>query len=203
MRHLTVHKAHESAHYDPLTGLPNRNLLADRIEQAVTKSLRNDKYVAIAFIDLDGFKAVNDRHGHNIGDELLKKIANQLKQVLREGDTLSRFGGDEFVAVIDNLSNLGESDSIVSRMLESASVTFVVQGKLMKISASIGITFYPLDSASPDQLLRHADQAMYIAKQQGKNRSRVFDIEKDVAVKHRNEELKRIAQALKNDEFLL
>jgi diguanylate cyclase (GGDEF)-like protein len=203
MRHLTVHKAHESAHYDPLTGLPNRNLLADRIEQAVTKSLRNDKYVVIAFIDLDGFKAVNDRHGHNIGDELLKKIANQLKQVLREGDTLSRFGGDEFVAVIDNLSNLGESDSIVSRMLESASVTFVVQGKLMKISASIGITFYPLDSASPDQLLRHADQAMYIAKQQGKNRSRVFDIEKDVAVKHRNEELKRIAQALKNDEFLL
>jgi diguanylate cyclase (GGDEF)-like protein/PAS domain S-box-containing protein len=192
-----------SAHYDPLTGLPNRNLLADRIEQAVAKSLRNDKYVAIAFIDLDGFKGVNDSHGHNVGDELLKIVANQLMQVLREGDTLSRFGGDEFVAVIDDLDNPWESDSIVSRMLESVSATLVVQEKLFKISASIGITFYPLDSASPDQLLRHADQAMYMAKQEGKNRSHVFDIEKDVAVKHRNEELKRIAQALKDHEFLL
>jgi len=192
-----------SAHYDPLTGLPNRILLADRIQQAVTQSVDNKTYVALAFIDLDGFKAVNDSHGHNIGDELLKKVANQLKHVLREGDTLSRIGGDEFVAVIDSLSDPGESESVVSRMLESVSATLVVQKKLLKISASIGITFYPLDNASPDQLLRHADQAMYMAKQQGKNRSYVFDIEEDVALKHHNEELKRIAQALKNNEFLL
>ena len=192
-----------SAHYDPLTGLPNRILLADRIHQALAKSLRNDKYVAVAFIDLDGFKAVNDSHGHNIGDELLKKVAKQLKHVLREGDTLSRFGGDEFVAVIDNLSDPSENDLIMSRMLDSVSSTLVVQEKLLKISASIGVTFYPLDSAGPDQLLRHADQAMYMAKQQGKNRSYVFDIEKDVAIKHHNEELERIAQALKNHEFVL
>jgi len=192
-----------SAHYDPLTGLPNRNLLADRIEQAVTRSLRNEKFVAIAFIDLDGFKAVNDKHGHNVGDEVLKQVSNQLMQVLREGDTLSRFGGDEFVAVIDDLSTPSESDLVVSRMLESVSATLVVQEKVLQISASIGITFYPPDSTSPDQLLRHADQAMYMAKQQGKNRSHTFDIEKDVAVKHHNEELQRIAQALKNHEFLL
>jgi diguanylate cyclase (GGDEF)-like protein/PAS domain S-box-containing protein len=192
-----------SAHYDQLTGLPNRNLLADRIEHAVTKSTRNEKYVAIAFIDLDGFKEVNDTHGHDVGDELLKKVANQLKDALREGDTLSRFGGDEFVAVIDDLSNPAESDSVLSRMLESVSTTLRVENKLLKITASIGVTFYPLDNASPDQLLRHADQAMYIAKQKGKNRSYVFDIKKDAAVKHRNEELKRIAQALENHEFLL
>ncbi|PKG85654.1 GGDEF domain-containing protein [Colwellia sp. 75C3] len=192
-----------SAHYDQLTGLPNRNLLADRIEQAVTKSTRNEKFVAIAFIDLDGFKEVNDSHGHDVGDELLKKVANQLKHALREGDTLSRFGGDEFVAVIDDLSDPSECNEVLSRMLESVSVTLRVNKKLLKITASIGVTFYPLDNASPDQLLRHADQAMYIAKQKGKNRSYTFDIEKDEAVKHRNVELKRIAQALKDDEFLL
>lgn len=192
-----------SAHFDPLTKLPNRNLLSDRIGQAVKKSARNNTFVAVAFIDLDGFKEINDRHGHNIGDELLKKVAQQFTQVLREGDTLSRFGGDEFVAVIDNLSEPSESDSVVSRLMESVSTTLLVEEKLLKITASIGITFYPPDSASPDQLLRHADQAMYIAKQKGKNRSYIFDIEQDTAVKHHNEELKTIAQALKNEEFVL
>lgn len=192
-----------SAHYDPLTGLPNRNLLADRIEHAIKKSLRNKNIVAIAFIDLDGFKAVNDSHGHNVGDKLLKKIADKLTHVLREGDTLSRFGGDEFVAVIDDLHETSESDDIISRMLEAVSATLSVENKLLNISASIGITFYPIDNASPDQLLRHADQAMYLAKQKGKNQHYVFDIKKDTAVKHRNEKLKRIAQALNDDEFIL
>jgi len=192
-----------SAHYDPLTKLPNRILLADRIEHAVKKSVRNKTFVAVAFIDLDGFKEVNDRHGHNIGDQLLKKVTHQLTHALREGDTLSRFGGDEFVAVIDDLSDPSDSELVVSRMLEAVSTTFMIEEKVFKITASIGVTFYPLDNASPDQLLRHADHAMYIAKQKGKNRSYIFDIEKDAAVKSRNEELKRIAQALKNEEFLL
>ena len=192
-----------SAHYDPLTGLPNRNLLSDRIQHAVTKSLRNNKYVGIAFIDLDGFKLINDNHGHDVGDELLKQVAKQLLGVLREGDTLSRFGGDEFVAVIDELSEPSESELVVSRMLESVSAPLSIKGRLLKITASIGVTFYPLNNASPDQLLRHADQAMYIAKQKGKNRSYIFDIQKDEAVKHRNEELKRIAQALEDNEFEL
>lgn len=192
-----------SAHYDALTGLPNRNLLADRIEHAVKKSIRSKKYVAIAFIDLDGFKVINDSYGHDVGDEFLRQVSKQLSGALRAGDTLSRFGGDEFVAVLDELSELSESELIVSRMLDAVSATLSVKGRLLKTTASIGVTFYPLNNASPDQLLRHADQAMYIAKQKGKNRSYIFDIEKDEAVKHRNEELKRIAQALKNNEFLL
>jgi diguanylate cyclase (GGDEF)-like protein/PAS domain S-box-containing protein len=192
-----------SAHYDALTSLPNRNLLADRLQQAMAKSIRKKSYVAIAFIDLDGFKEINDIHGHSIGDELLKKVANRIKQILRDSDTLSRFGGDEFVAVIDDLTTPSGCDLVLSRMLEAVSTTLVVQERLLKISASIGVTIYPLDNVNPDQLLRHADQAMYLAKQKGKNRSYIFDIEKDVAVKHRNEELKRITQALEKQEFTL
>lgn len=192
-----------SAHYDALTGLPNRNLLADRLQQAMAKSIRKKSYVAIAFIDLDGFKEINDIHGHSIGDELLKKIAKKINQILRDSDTLSRFGGDEFVAVIDDLTSPSGCELVLTRMLEAVSTTLVVQERLLKISASIGVTIYPLDNVNPDQLLRHADQAMYLAKQKGKNRSYIFDIEKDVAVKHRNEELKRISKALENHEFTL
>lgn len=192
-----------SAHYDLLTGLPNRALLSDRIQLALDHSVKNEKHVAIAFIDLDGFKAVNDNHGHDVGDAFLNKIAGQLSQVLRSNDTLSRFGGDEFVAVIDDLSDPSESADVIARMLEAVSRTLKIHDKLLKVSASIGVTFYPLDNASPDQLLRHADHAMYIAKQQGKNRSHIFDIQNDQAVKDRNEALKRIAQALNNEEFLL
>lgn len=192
-----------SAHYDALTGLPNRNLLADRMQQAISKGVRNKKIVAIAFIDLDGFKEVNDKYGHSIGDELLKKAADELKHVLREGDTLSRIGGDEFVAVIDDLDSPAESDAIISRMLESISQTLEVREKLLKISASIGVTYYPLDNGSPDQLLRHADQAMYAAKQNGKNCCHIFDVENNMAQISRNEELARISEALDNNEFEL
>lgn len=192
-----------SAHYDPLTKLPNRNLLADRIEHAVKRSVRNKKMVAVSLIDLDGFKAINDNHGHDIGDKFLKEISRQLKDVLRDGDTLSRFGGDEFVAVIDDLANPLEGDSVISRMLDVASAPLLIDNIVLKVTASIGTTFYPLDNASPDQLLRHADQAMYKAKQHGKNQNYTFDIEQDAAVIHHNEELKRIRKALKDDEFQL
>ena len=192
-----------SAHYDPLTGLPNRSLLTGIIDKALLKASSHKNHVAIVFIDLDGFKQINDTHGHNIGDKLLKKIASQLTKVLRKVDTLSRIGGDEFVAVIDELSDPSECHAIVSRMLKSVSGTIVVQKKLLKVSASIGVTFYPSDNVSPDHLIRHADHAMYIAKQTGRNRKHVFDIEKHEAEKHHNEELVRIAQALTNDEFLL
>jgi diguanylate cyclase (GGDEF)-like protein/PAS domain S-box-containing protein len=192
-----------STQYDPLTGLPNKKLLTNIIDQVLIKSFHNEKHVAIVFIDLDGFKQINDIHGHNIGDELLKKAAKKLTSVLREGDILSRIGDNEFVAVIDQLSDPSESHAILSRMLKSVSGTLVVQKKLLKISASIGVTFYPLDDVTPDQLIRHADHAMYIAKQTGRSRTHVFDIEKDVAEKHHNVELIRIAQALTDDEFLL
>jgi len=192
-----------SAHYDSLTGLPNRYLLADRMEQGVVKSSRSNTFLAIAFIDIDGFKAINDKHGHDIGDELLKKLGEALKHSLREGDTLARIGGDEFVAVIDNLAKPSEGELVLSRMLEAASSPLIVDERILNVSASIGVTVYPLDTSDPDQLLRHADQAMYIAKQNGKNCYHIFDIEKDVATKHHNEKLTRIGQALINNEFVL
>jgi diguanylate cyclase (GGDEF)-like protein/PAS domain S-box-containing protein len=193
----------QSAHYDSLTHLPNRYLLADRMQQGVVKCTRSNNFLAIAFIDIDGFKWVNDNHGHDVGDELLKKLAEVLKSSLREGDTLARIGGDEFVAVIDNLLEPSEGERVLSRMLEAASSPIIVDERILNVSASIGVTVYPLDQSDPDQLLRHADQAMYIAKQNGKNCYHIFDIEKDVATKHHNEKLTRIGQALKDDEFVL
>jgi len=192
-----------SAHYDPLTELPNRVLLSDRMQQAMTKSVRHAQSVAIAFIDLDGFKEINDSYGHDVGDEFLRKIARELKYSLREGDTLARIGGDEFVAVMDEFSEPKDSHTILARMLEAASVELVILGRPLKVSASIGVTFYPQNNSSPDQLLRCADQAMYRAKQLGKNRWHLFDVEEDVALKNKHEELERLRLALQNQEFTL
>ena len=192
-----------SANYDALTGLPNRKLLGNLIDQALSKSLQTNKYVAIVCIEVDGFKKVNDTYGENLRNRLVKKVVSQFTRILREGDTLSRIGGDEFVVIINNLSKPSASDAIVSRLLKSVSGTLLAKKKSLKITTSAGLTCYPLDNVSRDELIKHADHAMYIAKQKGINNRHVFDIEKDVAEKHHNEELRRIAQALKDDEFLL
>tara|TARA_B110000208_G_scaffold191010_1_gene256459 strand:- start:1331 stop:3505 length:2175 start_codon:yes stop_codon:yes gene_type:complete len=192
-----------SANYDALTGLPNRKLLGNLIDQALSKSLQTNKYVAIVCIEVDGFKKVNDTYGENLRNRLVKKVVSQFTRILREGDTLSRISGDEFVVIINNLSKPSASDAIVSRLLKSVSGTLLVKKKSLKITTSAGLTCYPLDNVSRDELIKHADHAMYIAKQKGINNRHVFDIEKDVAEKHHNEELRRIAQALKDDEFLL
>jgi diguanylate cyclase (GGDEF)-like protein/PAS domain S-box-containing protein len=192
-----------SAHYDPLTELPNRILLSDRMQQAMTKCVRRNQMVAIAFIDLDGFKVINDGYGHDVGDQFLQQIAQQLKLSLREGDTLAHIGGDEFVAVIEELNEIKDSHTILSRLLDAATKELIVNGTLLRVSASIGVTFYPQNNDSPDQLLRQADQAMYKAKQLGKNRWHIFDVEQDVAIKNRHEELERLRLALKNEEFIL
>lgn len=192
-----------SAHYDPLTELPNRILLSDRMQQAMTKCVRRNQMVAIAFIDLDGFKVINDGYGHDVGDQFLQQIAQQLKLSLREGDTLAHIGGDEFVAVIEELNEIKDSHTILSRLLDAATKELIVNGTLLRVSASIGVTFYPQNNDSPDQLLRQADQAMYKAKQLGKNRWHIFDVEQDVAIKNRHEELERLRLALENEEFIL
>lgn len=192
-----------SAHYDVLTELPNRILLSDRMQQAMTRSLRSNQSVAIAFIDLDGFKTINDNYGHSVGDQFLRQIANHLERSLGEGDTLARFGGDEFVAVLNELNDNTDSYVILNRMLEAAATELVIDGKLLKVSASIGVTFYPQNNSSPDQLLRHADHAMYKAKQLGKGCWHIFDVERDVAVKHQHEELERLRLALHSEEFTL
>lgn len=191
------------AHYDALTGLPNRVLLADRLKQAMARSHRNGFALAVLYLDLDGFKTVNDQHGHDTGDQLLVNIAHRLKEVLREGDTLARIGGDEFVVVMVDLEHAGSYESVLSRLLGVAAEPVTLNQHLLRISVSIGATLYPQDAGDADQLLRHADQAMYIAKQAGKNCYHLFDVAKDIAVKTQRESLEHIRIALDRAEFVL
>jgi diguanylate cyclase (GGDEF)-like protein/PAS domain S-box-containing protein len=191
------------AHYDVLTGLPNRVLLADRLNQSLTRSHRRKASLAVVFLDLDGFKTVNDTHGHNLGDELLVTLSHRLKDALRDGDTLSRFGGDEFVAVLSDLEIEQDFEPVLERLLKAASEPVTVGDTLLKVSASIGVTLYPQDDADADQLIRHADQAMYIAKQKGKNCYHLFDTVSDDAIKTQRESIQNIKEALDNREFVL
>ncbi len=191
------------AHYDALTQLPNRVLLADRLQQAMTRTQRSELIMAVAFLDLDGFKAVNDKYGHAVGDKLLISLAQQMKNALREGDTLARIGGDEFVVVLTDLHHTSECEPLLKRLLQAAAKPVQVDDLALEVSASIGVTLYPQDGSDADQLLRHADQAMYVAKQAGKNCYHLFDIAKDVAVKHQRETLEHIRSALYNKEFVL
>jgi len=199
------------AHYDALSSLPNRVLLADRLRQAMQQCHRHNKWLVVAFLDLDGFKEVNDQHGHDVGDAVLVSVARNMKTALREGDTLARLGGDEFVAVLTNLDSKAECYAILDRLLAAAAMQNVIhtqsgvqsQDVLLNISTSIGFTFYPQDLVDADQLLRQADQAMYQAKRAGKNRYHLFDIAQDAAFKTHTESIERIRQALAHDEFVL
>ena len=197
------HQLEHLAHFDPLTNLPNRVLLADRLQQAMGLCQRRGLSLAVVYLDLDGFKPINDRHGHAVGDHLLITLAQRLKDTLREGDTLSRIGGDEFVAVLVDLATPLECQPMLTRLLNATSAPVVVGDLTLSVSASIGVTYYPQDSGDADLLLRHADQAMYLAKQGGKNRFHVFDIALDAAVTTRHESLARIGQALARNEFVL
>ncbi|WP_293751257.1 EAL domain-containing protein [uncultured Paraglaciecola sp.] len=191
------------AHFDPLTNLPNRILLADRLRQAIMQCQRRNLSLSVVFLDLDGFKAVNDRHGHNVGDELLIEVSHRMKETLREGDTLARIGGDEFIAVMIDLEKLEDSEPMLERLLKSAAYPIIINGIEMQVSASIGVAFYPQDGVTSDQLMRRADQAMYAAKQAGKNRYHHFDIAQDNAVKIQLENIDNIRTALDKSEFVM
>lgn len=191
------------AHFDALTGLPNRVLLADRMKQAMSQSQRRNQSVAVVYLDLDCFKLVNDAHGHQIGDELLIALSERMKGALREGDTLSRIGGDEFVVVLVDLEQISDSEPVLERLLQAASSLIPVGSLVLQVSASVGVTFYPQDAADADQLMRHADQAMYLAKQAGKNRYHLFDVSQDNATKFRHESFERLRQAMDQHEFVL
>jgi diguanylate cyclase (GGDEF)-like protein/PAS domain S-box-containing protein len=191
------------AHYDVLTDLPNRVLLADRLSHAMDQCQRRKQSLAVAFMDLDGFKEVNDNYGHNVGDELLIAVSQRMKAALREGDTLARIGGDEFIAVMVDLDNIEESTPILERLLQAASDPVTIGNDVMQVSASIGVTLYPQDGSDADQLIRHADQAMYGAKQAGKNRYRLFDTALANASKVQLESISDIRSALCSGEFML
>jgi diguanylate cyclase (GGDEF)-like protein len=206
---ITGIKSHEQqlehmAYYEALTGLPNRALKADRLQQAMALARRSRKSLALVYIDLDGFKSINDRFGHEAGDLLLVDIASRMQQVLREGDTLARIGGDEFVAVLVNLDSVPASLPLLERLLDAAAQPLAHGEQPLRVTASLGVTFYPQAQAiEADQLLRQADQAMYQAKQAGKNCYQLFDVKQEASLRSWHEELGRIRQALLNHEFVL
>ncbi|MTW22299.1 EAL domain-containing protein [Allochromatium palmeri] len=214
---VTALKNHEQqlehlAYSDALTGLPNRALLLDRLQHAMAQTQRREQHLAVVYLDLDGFKAINDSHGHAAGDQLLMTLARRMKQTLREGDTLARLGGDEFVAVLVDLNDRAASVPLLNRLLAAACAPVLLGEVVVQVSASLGVTYSPqpvpddregTHAPDADQLLRQADQAMYQAKRSGKNRYHVFNVEKDLRQRVQQESLERLRHALAAREFVL
>jgi diguanylate cyclase (GGDEF)-like protein/PAS domain S-box-containing protein len=165
------------ANYDALSGLPNRHLLADRVEQALAQSQRHQTKVAMLFIDLDHFKNINDSLGHDVGDELLKQVATRLKRCLRRTDTLARLGGDEFIGLLTEIGTEGEASHVAEKMVEILSQPFELSGHQLHVTPSIGISIGPDDGNTQVQLMRSADLAMYRAKESGRNRFAFYEVE--------------------------
>ncbi|MCL5796753.1 MAG: EAL domain-containing protein [Gammaproteobacteria bacterium] len=198
------HQLEHIAHYDYLTGKPNRVLLAKQLRTAMLDAKKNNQRIAVAYLDLDEFKSINDKYGHEIGDNLLIALANRLDATLTTHDILARIGGDEFALVISNLPSLQECNSLFSKILSLASSPISVSELLLPVTVSLGVTFYPQENdVDADQLLRQADQAMYHAKQAGKNRFHFFDAEYDRSQRSLNENIEQIRASLVNNDFLL
>lgn len=157
------------SYFDTLTGLPNRVLLMERLAKAIAEANDSGVPLAVVFIDLDGFKEVNDKFGHAAGDNLLVQTAGRFAQALRASDTLARFGGDEFIAILPDLADSTVLPVLMQRLLDASGLPLELEGAPAKISASIGIAFFPSDASSPEELLAAADAAMYVAKREGRN----------------------------------
>jgi diguanylate cyclase (GGDEF)-like protein/PAS domain S-box-containing protein len=202
-KHRLLNTTRWQATHDTLTNLPNRVLLSDRFNHATVRSQRQQNLLAVCIIDLDEFKPVNDRYGHDIGDVLLIEVAKRLTAIVRGDDTVARLGGDEFVLLLSDVNDVDELELIMARVLVSLSMPYFIHNKRITISASIGATLYPLDQSDTDTLLRHADQAMYQAKQRGRNQYNLFDIVLDRQVTSSHQTLKQIKKALESNAFVL
>lgn len=159
--HATLEKL---AHYNPLTTLPNRNLLEDRFYQAIAKCDRKQEMLAVCFLDLDDFKQVNDSYGHYIGDLLLIELTQRIKNIIREQDTASRYGGDEFVLLLGELHSRQDCETVLNKVLNAISKPYNIENHTINIGASIGYTIYPFDRGSLESLIDHADQTLYRVK---------------------------------------
>ena len=201
-------KEHEAelirvAHYDPLTSMPNRALLVDRMKQAIAQTKRDQTLLAVCYLDLDGFKPINDEKGHDFGDKVLVEVARRIKVAMRGGDTIARLGGDEFVLLLLGLEKGEECQRVLQRMLTVIEEPIAVEGEFITLSASIGVSIYPLDESNQDILLRHADQAMFVAKQLGKNRFHIFDPSLDKKAQSHNAHVNSIRLAVEQNQFEL
>jgi diguanylate cyclase (GGDEF)-like protein/PAS domain S-box-containing protein len=202
-RKLAEKRVETLAYYDPLTGLPNRSLLHDRLKQALARAQRTKKKVAVLFIDLDRFKFINDSLGHTIGDLLLKEIAGRLTQCVREKDTVARIGGDEFVIAMGDLSATRDVEVVAARILEELSSTFFIDEHSLHASCSIGISLCPENGCDRETLIRYADQAMYAAKENGRNAYRFFSADLNDEIQKRTSVETDLRRALERNELFL
>ncbi|WOJ94679.1 EAL domain-containing protein [Congregibacter variabilis] len=190
--------------HDSLTGLPNRMLLGEKLDWHVKQTKRSNDSMCVAFLDLDGFKLINDSHGHEAGDFVLKETAKRLLSVTREIDTVARLGGDEFAIIMSQIKSRGECTVVFRRILETINSPISYAGESLQVSCSIGVAFYAQSETSDgEQLLRQADKSMYDAKIAGKNRYAIFDAEQDLSLQIKHEQLNFIEAALTNQEFEL
>ncbi len=199
----TARRIQELATHDALTGLPNRLLLADRLDQAIVQGRRTQTRVALLFLDLDGFKTINDSLGHAIGDLMLKAVAQRLVASLRATDTVARQGGDEFVVILPGLASIATADKVTQKLLARLAAPYDIEGRMLYVGASVGITIYPDDGEDRDTLMKNCDIAMYRAKDAGGNVRLFFrpDMNREVAA--RQSLGTDLHQALKRDEFRL
>lgn len=205
-RDVTERKAAEenakrSANYDHLTGLANRGLFRDRLEREVENAKRTGLPIALLFLDLDGFKEINDQMGHEAGDELLKQAAHRISSTVRTTDTVARLGGDEFTVILTRLNRLPHLDIVVAGLLEQIAKPFEINGMDVRISASIGITLFPEDASTLDDLIRNADQAMYMAKKAGGNRFIFFTARMRDAAWARQKVIEALRQVLPKQQL--
>ncbi|WP_309044154.1 sensor domain-containing phosphodiesterase [Marinobacter sediminicola] len=188
-----------AANYDALTGLPNRHRLTELFEQELYEAGQRNGQVSVCFIDLDGFKSINDEHGHAVGDAVLKSVAEKLKATVRSHDIVARLGGDEFVAILRDVGD----ERVYARLLDAIRQPINFRHNVLQVSGSMGVTVYPDDNVDSDLLLRHADQAMYAAKESGKNNFKIFDLRSHSSRKERVRVLEQIDTALRHQQLEL
>jgi diguanylate cyclase (GGDEF)-like protein len=189
------------ANYDKLTGLPNRSMFHERLEHEIRRAHRSEKKLALLFLDLDGFKEVNDTLGHDVGDLLLQQVSNRLANCVRESDTIARLGGDEFIIILNDVGDTNVVGIVAQKIIDALAAPFTLRSQTVYVSASVGVTLYPDDGETNEVLLKNADQAMYAAKKEGRNRYCYFTSAMQEQVNRRARIISEMRLALSSSQF--